>query len=523
MKRIELSKLTKNVLKLPRLPVPTLDHTFDAYRRSVVALRPAESDEVKAHFTKLDTFLRQSAPSIQKNIVAKDKAAEEAGTYPFTYVESLLEHQFLKSRTPEVNMNSVFILKPDALKHVEKKEGASDHQIQAAAAARSLYAIGLWLQEVKAQGVPLPEEVSTFLTQQKNAVLTIDQILEGQLHESCIDLSPLHHEFGRSLIPAADVDEIKTTPIEELGHVVVLHDGFPYLLNIMDPADKSRTLSLEEIQKGLEYILSVTPETDNTTPVSVLTAASRTLWSKAYAELTKGEENAKNKEMLEKFHTAVLIVCLDSGKWSDHASLAESAALHGSKEELENRWYDKHQMIVSADGQLAFNFEASCSDRVHWAYWIEHVLRVANAAPPAVVKDDTTFDFTRLVQPLEITFGKSFAAHIRNARLEAHHIVEDLEVHSVHIPYGKEKIALLNEAEVNKGVRITPDAFAQLVLQLAHDTLRDRLTAASQLCSVANFFHGLTALARTMTTELAQVIHILNEMERKALPKLGRK
>ncbi|EPY38539.1 carnitine/choline acetyltransferase [Angomonas deanei] len=224
--------------------------------------------------------------------------------------------------------------------------------------------------------------------------------------------------------------------------------------------------------------------------------------------------------MLEKFHTAVLIVCLDSGKWSDHASLAESAALHGSKEELENRWYDKHQMIVSADGQLAFNFEASCSDRVHWAYWIEHVLRVANAAPPAVVKDDTTFDFTRLVQPLEITFGKSFAAHIRNARLEAHHIVEDLEVHSVHIPYGKEKIALLNEAEVNKGVRITPDAFAQLVLQLAHDTLRDRLTAASQLCSVANFFHGLTALARTMTAELAQVIHILNEMERKALPKL---
>ncbi|CAG9577868.1 putative carnitine/choline acetyltransferase [Leishmania major strain Friedlin] len=468
MKRISATELQGNVLKLPRLPIPSVAATMDGYRSS---LRALWSPEVTApHLAKLDAFVNSSAPVLQRHLVDADMAAAESGKAPFTYVEGLLAQSALKSRSPqEVNMNASFVLQQDI---------AGADRTQAGVASALTYGIACWIQELRTNGLSVPADPA-----------------------AQYDVSPLLTEFGRSLIPSKETDLLHTTPLEKLSHIIVLHDGHPYMVRVFD--EHQRVLDRRLIQKAFELILTITPDQDNTSPVSVLTAGSRAVWGQAYQELLKTPENA---EVLRLFHESILVVCLDSMKWGNDESLAEASALHGSKEELENRWYDKHQMIVSEDGQVAFNFDSTASDRVHWAKWIGDVLSILKERG---VSGGSTDDIdgaavSRIVRHLSVTYGKSFVSHIRAARQEALAIVTDTEVHSIHLPCGRAQLSAL---------KVKPDAFVQMCLQLAMYKMRNKLYSTTEVCSTAGFFHGTTELVHTTSEEMLALAKNLAQLQ----------
>ncbi|KAG5499014.1 hypothetical protein GH5_03712 [Leishmania sp. Ghana 2012 LV757] len=457
MKRISATELQGNVLKLPRLPIPSVVATMDGYRST---LRALWSPEVTApHLAKLDAFVDSSAPVLQRHLVDSDKAAAESRKAPFTYVEGILAQSALNSRSPqEVNMNAGFVLQQDVI-------GAD--RTQAGVASALTYGIACWIEELRTNGLSVPA----------------DPVAQ-------YDVSPLLTEFGRSLIPSKETDLLHTTPLEKLSHIIVLHDGHPYMVRVFDEHQRVRDRKL--IQKAFELILTITPDQDNTSPVSVLTAGSRAVWGQAYQELLRTPENA---EVLRLFQESILVVCLDSNKWGCDESLAEASALHGSKEELENRWYDKHQMIVSEDGQVAFNFDATASDRVHWAKWIGDVLSLLKERGVSGVSTEGIDGsaVSSIVRHLSVTYGKSFVSHIRAARQEALAIVMDTEVHSIQIPYGKAQLSAL---------KVDPDAFVQMCLQLAMYKMRNKLCSITEVCSTAGFFRGTTELMHTASEEM---------------------
>ncbi|KAI5684985.1 Choline [Leishmania braziliensis] len=468
MKRISATELHGNVLKLPRLPIPSVVATMDGYRSS---LRALWSPEVTApHLAKLDAFLNSSAPVLQRHLVDADKAAAESGKAPFTYVEGLLAQSALNSRFPqEVNMNAAFVLQPGI-------PGAD--RTQAGVASALTYGIACWIHELRTNGLSVSADPA-----------------------ARFDVSPLLTEFGRSLIPSKETDLLHTTPLEKLRHIVVLHDGHPYMVRVFD--EHQCVLDRKLIQKAFELILTITPDQDNTSPVSVLTAGSRAVWGQAYQELLRTPENA---EVLRLFHESILVVCLDSTKWGSDESLAEASALHGSKEELENRWYDKHQMIVSEDGQVAFNFDATASDRVHWAKWISDVLSILKERGSGGLSTEGIDGaaVSGIVRHLSVTYGKSFVSHIRAARQEALAIVADTEVHSIHIPYGKAQLSAL---------KVEPDAFVQMCLQLAMHKMRNKLCCTTEVCSTAGFFHGTTELVHTTSEEMLELAKHLSQYQ----------
>ncbi|KAG5490421.1 hypothetical protein JKF63_00541 [Porcisia hertigi] len=464
MKRISATELQGNVLKLPRLPIPSVASSMEGYRAS---LRALWSPEVTApHLSKLDSFVESSAPVLQRHLVETDKAAAESGKAPFTYVEDLLAQGALSSRSPlEVNKNIGFVLQRDI-------SGTDGTQVGVASALT--YGIACWVQEVRTNGLSIPADPATQY-----------------------DVSPLLTEFGRSLIPSKETDLVHTTSLEHLSHVIVLHDGHSYMVRVFD--EHRRVLDRKLIQKSFELILNITPDQDNTSPVSVLTAGSRAVWGQAYQELIKTPENA---EVLRLFHESILVVCLDSLRWGSDEGLAEASALHGSKEELENRWYDKHQMIVSEDGQVAFNLDATASDRVHWAKWIGDVLSILKEQGGRGVSTENIDGaaVSGIVRPLSVTYGKSFVSHIRAARQEALAIVADTEVHSIHIPFGKAQLSALG---------VEPDAFVQICLQLAMHKMRNKLCNTTQMCSTAGFFHGTSELMHTPSVEMLELAKYL--------------
>ncbi|KAG5473797.1 hypothetical protein LSCM1_04427 [Leishmania martiniquensis] len=457
MKRISTTELRGNVLRLPRLPVPPLAATMDGYRS---VLRALWSPEVTApHLAKLDSFVDSSAPVLQRHLVDADKTAAEAGKEPFSYVEDILAHLALSSRSPqEVNMNAGFVLQQDVI---------GGDRTQAGVASALTYGIACWIQEVRTNGLSVSADPA-----------------------AQYDVSPLLTEFGRSLVPSKETDRLHTTPLEKLSHIIVLHDGHPYMVRVFD--EHQRVLDRKLIQKAFELILTITPDQDNTSPVSVLTAGSRAVWGQAYEELLRTPENA---EVLRLFQESILVVCLDSMKWGNDESLAEASALHGSKEELENRWYDKHQMIVSEDGQVAFNCDTTASDRVHWAKWIGDVLSILKERGVGGVSTEAIDGsaVSSIVRHLSVTYGKSFVSHIRAARQEALAIVTETEVHSIQIPYGKAQLSAL---------KVNADAFLQMCLQLAVYKMRNKLCSITEVCSTASFFHGSTELMHTASEEM---------------------
>ncbi|RNF25619.1 carnitine/choline acetyltransferase [Trypanosoma conorhini] len=460
MKRVLAKDLSANVLKLPRLPIPSLEQTAERYRASILPLKPTET--AKAHFLKFDMFVSSSGATLQKALVAADKAAEAEGGYPYSYIEPIWDRMYLSNRAPlPVNTNPSILI----------KKVQNMGETQASVAATLVCGIARWVRNVLKEGV--------------------------EVRGADMDLSPLLRQLGASLFPGEKADEFHTTPLEKLRHIIVLHDGHPYTVRVFD--DQQVPLEQTVVQQCLEYILSITPDTDNTTPVSVLTAANREVWAGAYAELVKTPVNA---ETLQKVHEGMVVLCLDSNKWHNEDQLKNGAMLHGNKEEAENRWYDKHQIIVSADGEVAFNFEHAGSDAVHWARWIGDVLQdIEQSAPaPTAAAVDAT-QVTALVEPLRVTFGKAFAGHIRSARTEALDLIANTALGHLHLPFGAAQL---------KQLGVSPDAFVQMCFHVAFHKCRNKLAPTYEAASTARFFHGRTETIRSATQEMLKLAEAVN-------------
>ncbi|ESL10484.1 carnitine/choline acetyltransferase [Trypanosoma rangeli SC58] len=462
MRRVLVKDLSANVLKLPRLPIPSLEQTAERYRASILPLKPPET--AKAHFLKLDMFVCSSGVTLQKALVEANKAAEANGGYPYSYIEPIWDRMYLSNRAPlPVNTNPSILIKKI------KNMG----ETQASVAASLVCGIAKWVRNVLKEGV--------------------------EVRDTNLDLSPLLRQLGASLFPGEKADEFHTTPLEKLRHIVVLHDGHPYAVRVFD--DQQVPLEQAVIQKCLEYILSITPDADNTTPVSVLTAGSREIWAGAHAELVKTPGNA---ETLQKVREGMVVLCLDSNKWNNEDNLKNGAILHGNKDESENRWYDKHQIIVSADGEVAFNFEHAGSDAVQWARWIGDVLQSIeqNVPAPAAAAVDATH-VTALVEPLRVTFGKAFAGHIRSARTEVLDLIADTALGNLYLPFGSTQL---------KQLGVSPDAFVQMCFHVAFHKCRNKLAPTYEAASTARFYHGRTETIRSATHEMHKLAEAINKV-----------
>lgn len=461
MKRILAKDLASNVLQLPRLPIPSLEKSAENYRASIIPLKPA--DTTKAHLKKFDMFISSSGATLQKALIEADKAAEASGKYPFSFIESFWDHMYLSNRAPLlVNTNPSILIK--------KLKNAGE--TQASVAASLIHGIAKWVQDAVKNGV--------------------------EVRDDKMDLSLFVRQFGASLIPGEKVDELYTTPFEELRHVIVLHQGYIHAVRVFD--DHQVPLERVVIEKSIEYILSVVPETDNTAPVSLLTAGSRETWAGAYAELVKSPENA---ETLKKVREGIIVVCLDEEKWGTDDQLKNGAILHGNQEELENRWYDKHQVIISADCQVAFNFEHSGSDGMQWTRWIGDIINDIENSTPATTTT-TQIDAAKassFVQPLSVTFGKAFAGHIRSSRTEVLELISGTALDFLCLPFGKTQL---------KQLSVSPDSFVQMCFHVAFHKCRNKLAAGYESASTSRFFHGRTETIRSATQEMLALVEAIN-------------
>ena len=502
MRRIPIADIKRNVQNLPRLPIPSIDDTLTRYSESIKPLK--RDHRVSRHNEKVEAFRAGSASRLQQVLVETDAAREG---YPFSYIESIWDDMYLGARTSNIlsGNTAIGLKKPGAIQVVEadtthsaKVNRVSYKQVaevdQAYAAALTVHGIVKYIADMLENGVPVPPPGK-----------------DGAL----FDVSQMGEQFCTSRCPKPTRDvKVKGDLSTDANAVTVLHDGHIYIVNVRDPATGS-AVSLATLTEAFNHVLKSTPVDDNSAPVSALTSLPRDEWAAMRAELLK---TPSNQVALDSIDKSICVICLDTDKWSTPQE-KHANALYGGKNESESRWYDKHQFIVSADGQVSANYEHSFSDGATWLHWTRAVmddvqftvLTGAEGCPEEVVKRYTPLPAVTttsavsgasLVKPVEIVFGKSFVANIRVARTAAAEMAARFGGDCAMIPVGSEDL---------KAMKFSPDAFIQLCLLLAYFRKYDKLPPTYEASSTARFFHGRTETLRVASNAARDFVELYRQ------------
>jgi carnitine O-acetyltransferase len=220
-------------------------------------------------------------------------------------------------------------------------------------------------------------------------------------------------------------------------------------------------------------------------PVGILTAENRDTWTKLRDQML---ESPINKATLDVIETASFVICLDDTKPVTKLE-ASRACWHGDGR---NRFFDKAlQFIVFDNGKAGFNGEHSMMDATPTSrlcdYICEGIAHNRFDLDPSVSSTLST--------PVKLNFDLS--ASVLEAIPKAEKAFDTLiSAHDVRVvvcpQYGKGLI---------KKFAVSPDAFAQMVIQLAYYKMYGVSRPTYESAQTKKFAWGRTETCRSVSVE----------------------
>ncbi|KAN0086309.1 Choline/Carnitine o-acyltransferase domain containing protein [Tylopilus felleus] len=285
---------------LPKLPIPPLE---DTCKRYLTALRGLQDDEEHVASTRaVQSFLQGDGSALQERL--KQWAAGRA-----SYIEDFWYESYLSHSNPVVLALDPFF--------------------------------------------QLPRAAALIIS----SLCLIHDLRTGLLDSDFVRGHPLDMDqymrlFGTARIPTQR--GCKMVVNEAACHIVVLRQGQFYWFNVLD--EENRPLLTEH--EVLQNLLAIVQDADKTpitevarTAIGVLTTENRKTWSRLRQALAEDQTNAACLSVID---DALFVVCLDAAAPAREG--VENQHSHQGNANRE-RWYDKLQIIICADGAAGINFE----------------------------------------------------------------------------------------------------------------------------------------------------------------------
>ncbi|KAG6916912.1 hypothetical protein DXG01_004745 [Tephrocybe rancida] len=472
--------------KLPKLPIPELEDTCKRYLRALEGLQD-EQEHFKTEQAVRD-FLENDGPKIQEKL-------REWASRKDSYIEDFWYESYLSLTDPVVlALNPFFVLENDP---------TPDRGAQLPRAASLIISSLGFIHDLRA-GLLQPDSV----------------------RGTTLDMDQYKRLFGTSRIPTERGCVMDTK--EDANHVVVLRRGQFYWFDVLDK-DNLPVLTEREVLRNLQAIVTDADKTDRSEvargAIGVLSTENRKVWSKLRSNLSSDRHNASCLEIVD---DALFVVCLDDAAPENLADLCSNFlcgtySLDSGRQvgTCTNRWYDKLQIIVCADGAAGINFEHTGVDghtvlRFAADIFTEGLMLLARsinpsaptlfhaplspyakaykpkgpgrvASPTGGFKVDTTPKKLEWKMSPELHVGVRFA-ETRISALICQNECEALEFRG----YGKNFIT-------SHG--FSPDAFVQMAFQAAYFGLYGRTECTYEPAMTKAFLHGRTEAIRTVQPE----------------------
>ncbi|TYZ60167.1 hypothetical protein PybrP1_006498 [[Pythium] brassicae (nom. inval.)] len=440
---------------LPRLPVPPLEDTVALYLET---LRPLSEPAALARSRQLAAeFLAPGGLGRELQRRLEQRAAERQDS---SYLaEWWNTGGYLQVRDPVVFNVSYFFHFADSV-HAEQRSNVG----RAAALLRGTMAFRAQLMS----GVLEPEQLGPKKTP--------------------VCATAYKYMFNACRVPRRESDTYRIFDPATHNHAVVMRHNKFFRLELLDPATRA-PLSFVQLCHQLQRVLDAAGAKESA--IGALSSADRDAWADAREELLR----CGNEAALRAIESAVVIVNLDDAAPVSRTEVA-AALWHGDGR---NRFYDKCiQLAVFENGKAGLLGEHSMLDGMPMARYADFLVgRLQRGQLDLGARAFTTAQLDALPAPAQVTFrfsGATLAAiaaaeRVFDATVAAH----DLHVQAFY-GYGARAI---------KGFGCSPDAFAQVAIQLAYRKLFGISVPTYEASQTRLFLHGRTETTRSCSQQSA--------------------
>ncbi|CAG9533273.1 unnamed protein product [Cercopithifilaria johnstoni] len=448
---------------LPHLPLPRLDDTL---YKHLCTMRPVCTDKEYDELVQLTKEFRNGVGRhLQWYLIIKSFLS-------INYVSDWWEEfVYLRQRSP-IMINSNYYGMDSIVAHPTHN--------QAARAAAVTWAALLFRRMIERQEI----KPFSFLSQYKIPFCT----------------AQYERMFNSCRVPYLEKDRFYHW--SDAKHVAVYCSGRWFRLAIHNG---KRLYEPCELQKGFEAILNEKVNSDDEeSHIAALTAGNRDMWAQARRNYFTSGINRLSLHAVEK---AAFVVILDEQEVfydsNDPSKLDywASSLLHGTGCD---RWFDKSfNLIIFKNGRFGINAEHSWGDAAVVAHLMEFCARKTvceysydkNGNTCGKVGSIPKYDRLRwnITPELKTTIMKSFQT--------ARALIDDVEMALlVWTKYGKGLI---------KKLRVSPDGFLQLVLQLAFYRNQKKFALTYEASTTRLFREGRTETVRSCSSYSCDFVHAM--------------
>ncbi|KZT37052.1 acyltransferase ChoActase/COT/CPT [Sistotremastrum suecicum HHB10207 ss-3] len=483
------SKTFASQHKLPKLPIPPLEDTCKRYLRALEGLQDHHEHEQTKRA--VDAFLRGDGPRIQEKLVEWAKTKD-------SYIEDFWYESYLSHSDPVVlALNPFFVLEDDP---------------------------------TPSRGTQLPRASALIVS----SLGFIHDLRAGLLEPDNVRGIPLDMDqytrlFGTARIPTERGCRMASN--ERSQHIVIIRRGQFYYFDVLD-SDNRPILTERDIHLNLQAIVQDADKTPihevARSAVGVLSTENRKVWNGLRKTLQTDRNNAACLKVVD---DALFIVCLDDAEPTGLPELCSNflCGTYSLSNGIQvgtctNRWYDKLQIIVCANGAAGINFEHTGVDGHTILKWpldifTDNLMLLAHSINPSA---------PTMFQAKLSPFSKSYKAKHRNSTaVPPQNGVPEYLNSSPH------KLEWTLTPEVRAGIRFaetrisdlicqndcqalefkhygknfitkygfSPDAFVQLAFQAAYFGLYGRIECTYEPAMTKAFLHGRTEAIRTVQPE----------------------
>lgn len=433
---------------LPRLPVPALSSTVHKYLETIRPLL-TDAEYTKSQATAQEFLKSSQAAELQKRLEAR--AADPS-------IKNWLadwwnDAAYMGYRDPVVVYVSYFYVHLDDPRRRDPAKRAAS-LIKAMLPFREITE-SKQLEPEKVRGMPLCMDSYKWL-------------------------------FHACRYPTKPSDTAKKFDPKAHNHVVFVRKNKFYEVLLTTP--EGHELSEAELEVQVERVIKMAGE-ETGAPVGALTAENRDIWTDARSALIAS--SPVNQKSLERIESSVIIVCLDDTAPVLREDISWSCWVGDGR----NRFYDKHQLLVFDNGRSGFLGEHSCMDGTPTLRLNEFILAslAHNKVDLGAPRSSSTG--ANLPQPAELKFelDATCKKYINDACQHFDELVGQHDMQVLHYEgYGK---------DLMKKFKASPDAWAQLVKQLAFHKMFNRPGVTYESCQTRKYQQGRTEVIRSASSE----------------------
>lgn len=317
----------------------------------------------------------------------------------------------------------------------------------------------------------------------------------------CMELFPKLFSSCRIPGPKHDLVVHYGRPRRGPTHITVVRNYQFFQLDVYN--SDGTPLTESQIHAQLLRIRSQSWKTDKE-PMGILTSEHRHTWGQAYTRLLRDKINKESVRLIEK---SLFTLCLDSPvmRISDENYSSRMAAqiLHGggTYSNSGNRWFDKTlQFVVGEDGSWGLLYEHATAEGPPIATLLDHVLEYCKTT------DSVRAPLIPLPMPKKLYFyiNSEIKWDLEMAKQNLDILINDLDIKCFNFQcFGKKFV---------KQLKLSPNSFIQLAIQLAYYRVHSEVCAACDIASLRMFRGGRTDYIRSPTNQMLSFIQAFDDV-----------